>query len=235
MTHLPVLPDPVLLPSADTATLANYGAPLLQAIGTHDAAGVETAGQGLVDALARIALALQASDPHALRRQEGWWGRLLGRDVARQSEAEALQAQLGVLVLQAREQSQAVRVQCGQRREAIINGDAAVLALQAWIEHADALLPQLGADAQATLASRIDHLQRVAALRRIDVGQWRLLQAQDEALMERFERIHDVLLPAWRQAAMSRQLQAQSAQVATAAALQVQIHDEVTAAQARLR
>lgn len=235
MTASRPLPAPVLPLSADIATLSSYGAPLLQAIGVHHAAEAQTAGQGLVDALARIALALQATDPRALRRREGWWGRLLGRDVVRQAEAQALQAQLGVLALQAREQAQVVRVQGEQRREAIIDADAAALALQAWGEHAGALLPQLPVGAQAALASRIDHLQRLAALHRIDAGQWRLLQAQDEALLERFARIHDVLLPAWRQATLNRQLQAQSAQVATAAALQVQIHDEVAAAQARLR
>ncbi|MEG0185032.1 MAG: hypothetical protein RR704_16470 [Stenotrophomonas sp.] len=231
MTAPRPLPAPVLPPSADIAALSSYGAPLLQAIGVQQAAEAQAAGQGLVDALARIALALQATDPRALRRREGWWGRLLGRDVVRQ----ALQAQLGVLALQAREQAQAVRVQGEQRREAIIDADAAALALQAWGEHAGALLPQLPVDAQAALTSRIDHLQRLAALHRIDAGQWRLLQAQDAALLERFARIHDVLLPAWRQATLNRQLQAQSAQVATAAALQVQIHDEVAAAQARLR
>lgn len=235
MTAVPPLPEPALPSSADIAALSCYGAPLLQALAAHEVAAVETAGQGLVDALARIALALQASDPRALRRQESWWGRLLGRDVVREADAQALQAQLGVLALQAREQAHAVRAHGEQRRQAIADADAAMLALQAWSERGRVLLPQLAADAQAALAPRIDHLQRLAEMRRIDAGQWRLLQAQDEALLERFTRIHDVLLPAWRQAALARQLQANAVQVADAAALQAQIHDEVAAAQARLR
>lgn len=235
MTRARSLPGPTLPACADVAALAAYGSPLLQVLGEPAPLQAGSGGEGLVAALARIALALQAGDPARLRRQESWWGRLLGRDVARQAQAQELQAQLGVLALQAREQAQGLAQRAQQREQAIIDNDAAAAALEAWATFGAAQLAMLEGAAQAALARRVDHLQRLATLRRIEGGQWQLLQEQDEALLRRFVRIHDVLLPAWRQAALARQAQAQAAQATQAATLQAQIDDEVAAAQARLR
>ncbi|MCX2894527.1 hypothetical protein ORG27_13145 [Stenotrophomonas lactitubi] len=235
MTRARSLPGPTLPACADVAALAAYGSPLLQVLGEPAPLQAGSGGEGLVAALARIALALQAGDPARLRRQESWWGRLLGRDVARQAQAQELQAQLGVLALQAREQAQGLAQRAQQREQAIIDNDAAAAALEAWATFGAAQLAMLEGAAQAALAPRVDHLQRLATLRRIEGGQWQLLQEQDEALLRRFVRIHDVLLPAWRQAALARQAQAQAAQATQAATLQAQIDDEVAAAQARLR
>ncbi|XFC39916.1 hypothetical protein ACEF39_002957 [Stenotrophomonas indicatrix] len=229
------LPEPALPAYADVAALAAYGSPLLQLLAEPTPLQADAGGEGLVAALARIALALQASDPARLRRQESWWGRLLGRDVARQAQAQELQAQLGVLVLQAREQAQGLAQRVQQRAQTIIDNDAAAAALEAWATFGAAQLASLKGAAQTALAPRVGHLQRLATLRRIESGQWQLLQEQDEALLQRFIRIHDVLLPAWRQAALAGQAQAQAAQAAHATTLQAQIDDEVAAAQARLR
>jgi len=235
VTRARSLPGPTLPACADVAALAAYGSPLLQVLGEPAPLQAGSGGEGLVAALARIALALQAGDPARLRRQESWWGRLLGRDVARQAQAQELQAQLGLLALQAREQAQGLAQRAQQREQAIIDNDAAAAALEAWATFGAAQLAMLEGAAQAALAPRVDHLQRLATLRRIEGGQWQLLQEQDEALLRRFVRIHDVLLPAWRQAALARQAQAQAAQATQAATLQAQIDDEVAAAQARLR
>ena len=235
MTCVRSLPEPTLAACADVAALAAYGSPLLQLLAEPTPLQADAGGEGLVAALARIALALQAGDPARLRRQESWWGRLLGRDVARQAQAQELQAQLGLLALQAREQAQGLAQRAQQREQAIIDNDAAAAALEAWATFGAAQLAMLEGAAQAALAPRVDHLQRLATLRRIEGGQWQLLQEQDEALLRRFVRIHDVLLPAWRQAALARQAQAQAAQATQAATLQAQIDDEVAAAQARLR
>ena len=234
MTCVRSLPEPTLPARADVATLAAYGSHLLQVLAEPAPLQAGAEGEGLVAALARIALALQASDPARLRRQESWWGRLLGRDVERQAQAQGLQAQLGVLALQAREQAQGLAQRVQQRARAIIDNDAAAAALEAWATFGAAQLGTLQGAAQVALAPRVDHLQRLATLRRIEGGQWRLLQEQDEALLQRFVRIHDVLLPAWRQAALARQALAQAAQAEQAATLQAQIDDEVAAAQARL-
>ncbi|AWH54138.1 cell division protein FtsY [Stenotrophomonas sp. ESTM1D_MKCIP4_1] len=235
MTDAAPLPEPQRPDTVDVAQLADYGAPLLQALAARDVALPEAAGDGLVSALARIALALQAADPARLRRQESWWGRLLGRDVEREAEGRGLQAQLGVLALQAREQAHQLQQQMAPRATAIRAAEQAADALQAWADAAAAWLPMLEDGGQAALAPRIDHLQRLAALRRIDAGQWQLLQDQDEVLLQRFARIHDVLLPAWRQAALAAQAATGAVRAGQVAALHAQIDDEVAAAQARLR
>jgi fused signal recognition particle receptor len=233
------LPSPLLPAHRDAAALSAYGTQLLQALAAQ-ALPTDTgsAGQGLVEALARIALALQAAAPQALRRQVGWWGRLLGHDVARQAEAEALQSQLGVLLLQAHEQATRVRAQAVARDAVIEHAMQAAEALQAWSDAGSALLPDLG-DAGAPLheafAQRLDHLRRLAALQRTEAGQWQLLLSQDHVLLARFDRIVDVLLPAWRQAALAHQARDQVEQASQAADLQEQIRAEVEAAHARLR
>ena len=231
----PHLPTPQLPASADATALADYGAPLLRALQADQPAAAVGDGHGLVQALARIALAVQAADPARLCQQESWWGRLLGRDVTRQAQAQQLQSQLGVLVLQAREQAHGVHVQLQHRQAAITHAEAAAAALQQWADAARPMLATLPGHAQAGLAARVDHLQRLSALRALDARQLQLLNEQDEALLQRFAHIHDTLLPAWRQAALAGQTQARSAQVAQAADLQAQIDHEVAAAQARLR
>ena len=228
------LPPPSLPDTADVAVLAGYGAPLLQALARRETALPPAAGAGLVAALARIALALQADNPAQIRRQAGWWGRLLGRDVDREAEARALQSQLGVLALQAREQAQQLQRQLQLRAMAIAGHSAAAAALDAWVELAAVRLASLDIAGQAALSQRLDHLRRLATLRRLEAGQWQLLQDQDNVLLQRFARIHDVLLPAWRQAAAAGQAAAGATLAAKAATLHAQIDDEVAAAQARL-
>ncbi|MGE6331660.1 hypothetical protein [Stenotrophomonas sp. NPDC077659] len=235
MTDASPLPVPQRPDTADVARLADYGTPLLQALAAREVALPAVAGEGLVGALARIALALQAADPARLRRQESWWGRLLGRDVERQAEGRRLQSQLGVLALQAREQAQQLQQHGALRATAISAAQHAADALQVWADAAAAWLPGLHADGQAALSPRIDHLQRLAALRRIEAGQWQLLQEQDAMLLQRFARIHDVLLPAWRQAAVATHTASGAVHAAQVATLHQQIADEVAAAQARLR
>ncbi|WP_233615031.1 hypothetical protein, partial [Stenotrophomonas sp. S48] len=228
-------PPPRPPPPAPPPPPPDYGAPLLQALQAGEPTPVVGDAHALVQALARIALAVQGADPARLRRQESWWGRLLGRDVTRQAQAQALQSQLGVLVLQAREQAQRLQGHLQQRQAAIAHAQTAAQALQHWADAAQPLLATLPAHAQAGLAARVDHLQRLSALRALDAGQWQLLNEQDQALLQRFAHIHDTLLPAWRQAALAGQAQARAAQAAQAADLQAQIDHEVAAAQARLR
>ncbi|WP_414493459.1 hypothetical protein [Stenotrophomonas maltophilia] len=235
MTPQAPLPPPVLPDTADIAVLADYGTPLLQALAQRAVTLPLVAGEGLVAALARIALALQAGNPAQIRRQESWWGRLLGRDVDREAQAHALQSQLGVLALQAREQAQHLQHYQQQRALAIVERSEAATALDAWAELGASRLAQCDASGHAALSQRLDHLRRLATLHRVEAGQWQLLQDQDTVLLQHFARIHDVLLPAWRQAALADQSAAGAALAGKAAALHAQIDDEVAAAQARLR
>ncbi|UUS14398.1 toxic anion resistance protein [Stenotrophomonas sp. CD2] len=139
------LPSPMLPDTAEVAVLADYGAPLLQALARCETALPPGAGEGLVAALARIALALQADNPTRIRQQESWWGRLLGRDVDREAEGRALQSQLGVLALRAREQAQHLQQHVQLRAMAIAEHSAAATALDAWAELATSRLTQLDA------------------------------------------------------------------------------------------
>ena len=133
-----------------------------------------------------------------IRQQAGWWG-LLGRDVDREAEGRALQSQLGVLALQAREQaSSCSSSSCGHGHRRTFSGGRSAGRLG---QLAAVRLASLDTAGQAALSQRLDHLRRLATLRRLEAGQWQLLQDQDNVLLQRFARIHDVLLPAWRQAA----------------------------------
>jgi fused signal recognition particle receptor len=123
-----------------------------------------------------------------------------------------------------------------QRQTAIVAAEQAAIALEQWIDAGCLQLPSLSATEQhAVFAQRLDHLRRLAALQRSEAVQWQLLQAQDDALLARFRRIADVLLPAWKQAALARQAQDQAQRNQQAAQLQAQIAAEVASAQARLR
>jgi len=240
--RLPLLPAAALPAQEDPATVSRYGAPLLEAIQARvvclDAAqesDAVSATRSLVACLAEIALALQAADPARLRRQTGWWGRLLGHDVERQAQAETLSAQLRALLLQASRHAQTLREAEGLQRLQIQHAHAAADALQAWCDAAAPLLRELQGEAAQALSQRLHHLQRLAALQQVDAQQRALLLAQDEALSARFARIHDVLVPAWQQAVLVRAADARADHAAQAAALHAQIADEVAAAQARLR
>lgn len=56
----------------------------------------------LLDSVQAVQKAMLAADPRALRRSVGWFGRLLGRDIGLQAEAENLATALGVHALDAR-------------------------------------------------------------------------------------------------------------------------------------
>ncbi len=78
---------------------------LLQAA---NAALASSPAPALLECVQTIHGIVLAADPKALRRSVGWFGRLLARDITLQSESEALRSQLGVHVLQARQQLQAL-------------------------------------------------------------------------------------------------------------------------------
>ncbi len=240
MTAVLPLPVDYVAGTQTVSALSEYAQPLLDAIARHargqGSASEDGSAAGLIEVLARIALALQSADPAQLRRQAGWWGRLLGRDVERQRDADALQPQLGVLLVQAEDRARALQACAVQRQTAMAAAEQAAIALEHWIDAGSLQLPSLSATEQhAVFAQRLDHLRRLAALQRSEAVQWQLLQAQDDALLARFRRIADVLLPAWKQAALARQAQDQTRRNQQAAQLQAQIAAEVASAQARLR
>ncbi|MEG2804352.1 hypothetical protein [Stenotrophomonas sp.] len=243
MTAAPALPLPLppAAVAADAAVLSRYGDVLLDALtprvpGTGAVDGDPRTG--LVDALSRLALALQAHDPARLRRQTGWWGRLLGRDVEQQADADALQAQLGVVLFNAQAHAQSLHALIAASEQAVSVDQHAAQALDQWADAGGALQATLPGEAtgplHAALQQRVAHLRLLAAMKRIAAAEAALVQAQDAALLAHLQRITDTLLPAWRQAVASGQVQAQARQQGQAARLLAQIRDEVASAQARL-
>ncbi|QHB72167.1 hypothetical protein [Stenotrophomonas sp. 364] len=234
---LPALPAPPATLVADAAVLSRYGEVLVQAMAPRAAgAGAyeDDPRSGLVEALSRLALALQAGNPARLRRQTSWWGRLLGRDVERQADADVLQAQCGVLLLNAQAHARRLGavVEAGTHAAAADLHDAQ--ALERWAEAGTALAAGLPIDAQGTLQQRVVHLRTLASLKRVQAGQTQLLQAQDAALLDHFQRIAEVLVPAWQQAVRASGTRTHARQNEQAAQLLGQIRAEVAAAQARL-
>ena len=234
----PLLPPPPVpaLPSTDALAVASYGGELLAAverlIGPPAKVGAAAA---LVAEMDNIRLALQAADGRRIRRSAGLWGRLLGRDVEAQLQAEQLAGQLDVCLLRADDGMQALQRELERHQQQWGRVDAAAAAIDAWAAAGEALPPSLDAVAQAALQRRLHHLRGLARLRQTEADQLRLLHAQGAELIERYQRIRDVLLPLWRQQALAQRSAGMPAELAQAADAQARIVDEVTAMQARLR
>lgn len=238
---LPVLPAPPAMIVADAGALSRYGEALLQAISAQQPDPGADPGHpraDLVQALSRLALALQADNPTQLRRQTSWWGRLLGRDVERQGDAEVLQAQWGVLVFSAQQHAQQLRALGTANAQAAALDLHAAQALEQWADAASVLQPSLPGGAhdslQHTLQQRVAHLRLLAAMKRIGAVESGLAQAQDAALLEHLQQITGTLLPAWRQAIAAGNAQAHARLQGQAAQLLAQIREHAASAQARL-
>ncbi|WP_282245674.1 hypothetical protein [Stenotrophomonas sp. PS02300] len=223
-------------PAPDAADLARWGDAVVAVLGQVDdaAATADRAGQPLLDLLAQLALVLQSAAPGGVRRQTGWWGRLLGRDVERELDAQDWQPRLGLLLTQVELAAQALREQGSRYLAAQAAALDAAGATQRWVDAGAAQLPTLPAPLQPVLAQRLDHLRRLAAVRQLEAGQWQLLYEQDSDLLARGQRITETLLPAWRQAVLARRADDQQQRNAQAAQLQAQIAAELASAQARL-
>lgn len=173
----------------------------------------------LVARLDDLRRALHAGDPRRLRRGIGLFGRLAGRDVLAESEATALRARLGTLVATADRSAAALEarsIEQGRLQDevaAAIAGIEAVIArARGWLAaHPDAGLATSAALSTAgvpaapreRLQRRLDQLATVQASRDIGLRQLALLREQNLELMARYQRIRDVLLPAWRQQALA--------------------------------
>lgn len=231
---------------ADPLAVAAYGGAVLEAATLSLPADDEAAAAALVAEMDNIRLAMQAHDPRALRRASGLFGQLLGRDVEAQAQAEALRAQLGVLLVRSDHHAETLQAVVARRAETAVHLEAAVTAIERWVEAAMPLLgePAAGPPAatgwsvdtpQARLQRRLEHLRGVAAMRRMDAAQLHLLHAQGLELLERYRRIRDVLLPAWEQNALAERAAREPARLAASARSHEQIAAEVAAMQARLR
>ncbi len=206
---------------------------LAEALGHADAAA-------LVARLDELRLALQAGDPRRIRRGTGLVGRLLGRDVLAEHEAEALRARIGVLVANADRSAQgleALAVRQQRLRDelagALARLDAVIAPVRQWLganpgrsQDDDGALPD---HPRERLQRRLDHLATVRASWDIGAGQLDLLRGQNLDLLARYRRVRDVLLPAWRQQALADAAVAGAGRAAAAADAQAAIASEVAA------
>ena len=232
---LPLPPQPPLQ-ADDALAVASYGAELLVAIerllGTPQTG---MAAERLVAEMDNIRQAMSAADGRQIRRSVGLLGRLLGRDIEAQARAEQLAGQLDVCLLRADACVQALLQELEQNLQQMARMQVAVEAIEDWAAAGEAIPAPDDPLAQASLQRRLQHLRGLAQLRYTEGGQLRLLHAQGVELIERYQRIRDVLLPLWRQQSLAAHAADRQAQLAQAAEAQARILDEVRAMQARLR
>lgn len=227
----------------DALAVANYGAPVLAAIEQQAAvADSDRAAARLVAEMDNIHQAMRAHDAGAIRRSVGLIGRLLGRDVEAQAQAERLAGQLNVCLLRADSVVAELQRVLPVRRQRAARMIEAGHAVDSWAEAGEHLVrdasAQAGDENAATLAllqRRLHHLRGVARLTALEASQLQLLHTQGVELLERYQRIRDVLLPLWRQQVLAGNAAGMSARLASAAEVQGRILAEVEAMQARLR
>ncbi|WDS36467.1 hypothetical protein [Pseudoxanthomonas sp.] len=231
-------PDGQALDRSDLLSASGFGAALLSMIEASTVATLDATAEtmaALVEQMQQIALALQARDPVGIRRRTGLFGRLLGRDMEAQLQAEQLAGQLGVLLVRADALATHLQAMAIGAEDLAAQATDSALAIDDWV--AAGSQAQGSADDAwcAALSRRLDHLRRMASVQRMQVAQSRIVQAQTHELLERYRRIRDILLPAWRQQAVSEAAAQLPATLQDMQRTQDEITTEVAAMQARLR
>ena len=137
-----------------------------------------------VHAIHRILL---SADPDALRGSVGWFGRLLGRDIVLQAEADALRHELGVHVLQARRHLDAL---AEHDRQLLALGLALQAAIDALGEQSEQLAGEIVAGDDGHDRTRLlQHLATLAASLKITASHLQLTLANHADLVLRVGRM----------------------------------------------
>ncbi len=223
--------------------IAAYGEAALVALAAVDVeAALDAApAAALVARLQALRLAMHADDARGLRRKVGLLGRLFGRDVALQADADALAVRIGVLLHDADRAADALAAHAATQQACIDTVEAGCARL-AEVEAAGraqlAALPPpadaMAAGAPAQFARRLDHLRSVQATHALTARQLALLRTQSTTLLARYRNIRDVLVPAWRQRALGAGGAAGAVSIATAAAIEAEIATELAGMTATL-
>jgi len=231
-------PPPVDL--ADALAIVRYGSDVLdEVLDARLADALDHApAAALVSRLDQLRRALQAGSPRAARRGTGLLGRLLGRDVQAEAEALQLRDQIGVLLARADTDADGLRARSAVQQALIDEVVRAVAAIEArtaearaWLDaHPDAgAVPGVVASPHERLLQRLAQLDTVRASWTTGAAQLALLRDQSLDLLARYQRIRDVLLPAWRQHALGAAAQAGGLRAAEAANAHAAIEAEVAA------
>lgn len=175
-------PDLTSAPNPDAVDAqAVQGAHHRQLLQQANATLAASPAPALLECVQTIHRIVLAADPKALRRSVSWFGRLLARDITLQAEAEALRSQLGVHVLQARQQLQAL-VESDRQLQAL------GLALHAAINELDQQSMQLtGQAATDESARRLHYLSTLAASLKITASHLDLTVINHRELIQRVE------------------------------------------------
>jgi len=176
---------------SDTAGIARRGEDAIRAALHRDAIAALAASPmpALLEVVDAIRKVLLAADPRALRRSVGWFGLLLGRDIALQAESKRLRSQLGVHVL-------GIRLRLA---EVVAHGEQLARHRQALLEAADALsrhasdlaalLAAAAPEAAGPIASRMQHLATLASGYRVTASHLELTGLNQDELVQRVGRM----------------------------------------------
>lgn len=156
----------------------------------------------LTDALAplqSIRDALLADNPKALRKQVGWFGRLIGNDVALAAKAKTLRERLGILLFDAQQHSERLQIYIAQLEHAQIQLHDAVDILDAAQSQSSVQDANTGPQSVGTMGPQKHmHYASIAATYRITQGQLQVLAANAQNLHERYAwllpRLRELLL-----------------------------------------
>ena len=167
----------------------------------------------LVARLDELRRALHAGDPGKPRRRAGLIARLTGRDLRNEAEDVLLRERVGALVASADRSADALRKRVVEQQQLQARFEVSQRTLADAIARARAwLAAHPGAGTLATMATlaprasferRLDQLDTLQASRDVAARQLVLLRDQNLELLARYQRIRDVLLPAWRQQALA--------------------------------
>lgn len=197
----------------------------------------DTGAATLVARLRDLHRAMQAGRPREIRRGTGLIGRLLGRDVEAEADAAALQQRLGVLIADADRSAGALRANATRQQalqdelsQGIARIARTIKAARDWLGDGTVATHP----ARERLERRLGQLATVQATWELGTRQLQLLHEQHIDLLARYQRIRDVLLPAWRQGLLAGAAATGATHATAAAEAQAAIESEVAAMAAKL-
>lgn len=163
-------------------------------------AGTAAAAQLLAE-LENLQLALLADAPVRLRQRAGWWGRLLGRDLVAEQQAQQLAAGLPAVVARADAQARLLAADISRQQALARTLQQADAVADAWLQQGQGFASggALPAPVLQALQARLRHLQRMILINQQAGQHWLQLAASGQALLQHYASLRDVLLPAWRQ------------------------------------
>lgn len=165
---------------------------------------------GLDGAISELICGVRDANPANLKRRWSWLDRFLGRDVELEvryvvsaSRIDTLAAQVASVGDRVREMHHAISEQLAQLRREIPRLSVFIEAGQAYLgDHPDAGAsgdaPGVFSDTRARFERRLDSLRSVLLSHEMAIAQIALVLSQSLDLLDRFDEVREVMLPAWQ-------------------------------------